>query len=149
MSPLPTVSRLPALEPYAWCLLRVLFGVVMLTHGLPKLLGTAHGSMADPMAGATRLIAEVLHLPFARALAQAVAVLEVAGGALIVAGWLVRPLAVLMAGELVAICYIHRAHFAWIDRGMEYPLVLLAVALLMIARGAGRWSVDGLRAPAA
>lgn len=140
------MSRLNAMEPYAWLLLRVLFGIVMLTHGLPKLLGTAHGSMADPMSGATRLIADVLHLPFAPQLAMAAAVLEVAGGALLVAGWLVRPVALLMAAELVAICYVHREHFAWIDRGMEYPLVLLAMALVIATHGAGRWSVDARRA---
>ena len=33
-------------EPLAYALLRAGFGVIMLTHGLPKLLGNAHGSMA-------------------------------------------------------------------------------------------------------
>ena len=52
------------------------------------------------------------------------------------------PLA-LMTLQMIAICYIHREHFAWIDRGMEYPLVLLSVALLIAARGGGAWSLDG------
>ncbi|KAA0180950.1 DoxX family protein [Cupriavidus gilardii] len=129
-------------EPVAYLLLRVVFGIVMMTHGLPKLLGTSHGSMADPMAGATRLIDEVLHLPGAPVLAWLVAVLETFGGAMLVAGAWTRPLAALMTVQMIAICYIHRQHFAWIDRGMEYPLVLLAVVLLIAARGGGAWSVD-------
>lgn len=129
-------------EPVAYLLLRVVFGIVMMTHGLPKLLGTSHGSMADPMAGATRLIAEVLHLPGAPVFAWLVAVLETFGGAMLVAGAWTRPLAALMTVQMIAICYIHRQHFAWIDRGMEYPLVLLAVVLLIAARGGGAWSVD-------
>ncbi|KAA6123175.1 DoxX family protein [Cupriavidus cauae] len=129
-------------EPVAYLLLRIVFGIVMMTHGLPKLLGTSHGSMADPMAGATRLIAEVLHLPGAPVLAWLVAVLETFGGAMLAAGAWTRPLAALMTVQMIAICYIHRQHFAWIDRGMEYLLVLLAVVLLIAARGGGAWSVD-------
>ncbi|MCT9071439.1 DoxX family protein [Cupriavidus gilardii] len=131
------------LDPLAYLLMRTVFGLVMMTHGLPKLLGTSHGSMADPMAGATRLIAEVLHLPGAPVLAWLVAVLETFGGAMLIAGAFTRPLAALMTLQMIAICYIHRQHFAWIDRGMEYPLVLLSVALLIAARGGGAWSLDG------
>ncbi|AGW90941.1 MULTISPECIES: DoxX family protein [Cupriavidus] len=138
--------RLTRLEPLAYALLRAVFGLVMMTHGLPKLLGTSHGSMANPMAGATNLIANVLHLPMAPQIALAVALLETIGGAMLVAGVLTRPVAALMTVQMAVICYIHRQHFAWIDRGMEYPLVLLVVVLLLAARGAGAWSVDSLRA---
>ena len=138
--------RLSRLEPLAYALLRAVFGIVMMTHGLPKLLGTSHGSMANPMAGATNLIANVLHLPMAPQIALAVALLETIGGAMLVAGLLTRPVAALMTMQMAVICYIHRQHFAWIDRGMEYPLVLLAVVALIVARGAGAWSIDSLRA---
>lgn len=134
------------LEPSAYLLMRVVFGIVMMTHGVPKLLETSHGSMADPMAGATRLIAEVLHLPGAPVLAWLVAVLETFGGAMLIAGVFTRPLAAVMTLQMIAICYIHRQHFAWIDRGMEYPLVLLSVALLIAARGGGAWSLDAILA---
>ncbi|EYS80730.1 DoxX family protein [Cupriavidus sp. SK-4] len=137
--------RLARLEPLAYALLRAVFGVVMMTHGLPKLLGTSHGSMANPMAGATNLIANVLHLPMAPQIALAVALLETIGGAMLVAGLLTRPVAALMTAQMAVIGYIHRQHFAWIDRGMEYPLVLLAVVALIMVRGAGAWSVDGRR----
>jgi putative oxidoreductase len=130
------------LEPAAYAVLRAVFGLVMMTHGLPKVLGIGHGSMANPLAGATRLIAEVLHLPFAPQLAYAVGLFEAIGGLLLVAGLLTRPVAALMALQMLVICYIHRAHFAWIDRGMEYPLVLLFVATMIAARGGDRWSLD-------
>ena len=60
--------------------------MTMLTHGLPKLLGTSHGSMADPMAGSTSLIANVLQLPFAPQLAMFVAILETFGGVMMAVG---------------------------------------------------------------
>ncbi|MHA6720710.1 hypothetical protein ACX40Y_14825 [Sphingomonas sp. RS6] len=47
----------PALEGFyargrvaSYVLLRMAFGITIMTHGLPKLTGGAHGSMADPMA---------------------------------------------------------------------------------------------------
>ncbi|MBY4895986.1 DoxX family protein [Cupriavidus sp. AU9028] len=131
-----------ALEPLAYLALRAIFGAVMMTHGVPKLLGMPHGSMSDPMAGATRLIETVLHLPFAAQLAWLVAGLEAVGGAMLVVGLATRPVAALMTVQMAAICFIHRAHFAWIDRGMEYPLVLLGVAFLLCARGSGPLSLD-------
>lgn len=142
--PARTLRRL---EPLAYAMLRAAFGLVMMTHGLPKVLGIGHGSMADPLGGATRLIAEVLHLPFAPQVAYAVGLFETLGGLLLAAGLLTRPLAALMAVQMLVICYIHRAHFAWIDRGMEYPLVLLFVATLIAARGGDQLSMDRLLRP--
>lgn len=122
-------------ESAAYAMLRAVFGIVMMTHGVPKVLRIGHGSMADPLGGATRLIADVLHLPFAPQMAYAVGLFETVGGLLLALGLLTRPVALLMAVQMLVICYIHRAHFAWIDRGMEYPLVLLFVATLIAARG--------------
>ena len=66
-------------EPITYALLRIAFGLSILTHGIPKLLGMPHGSMADPMAGTTNLIGNVLGLPFAPQLAIFVALLETFG----------------------------------------------------------------------
>jgi putative oxidoreductase len=138
----PLSRQAGRIEPAAYAVLRSVFGIVMMTHGLPKVLGIGHGSMTNPLAGATRLIADVLHLPFAPQLAYAVGLFETIGGLLLVMGLLTRPVAALMAVQMVVICYIHRAHFAWIDRGMEYPLVLLFVATMIAARGGDHWSLD-------
>jgi putative oxidoreductase len=130
-----TISRITS-ESVAYGVLRASFGIIMVTHGLPKLLGLPHGSMADPMAGATRLIETVLHLPAAPALALLAAL-----------GLFTRPIAALMAVELAAICYVHAPTWAWIDRGMEYPLLMLCVAVLIAARGSGSDAVPSRRDP--
>jgi putative oxidoreductase len=141
-----TISRITS-ESVAYGVLRASFGIIMVTHGLPKLLGLPHGSMADPMAGATRLIETVLHLPAAPALALLAALLEAAGGSLVALGLFTRPIAALMAVELAAICYVHAPTWAWIDRGMEYPLLMLCVAVLIAARGSGSDAVPSRRDP--
>ncbi|WPB56976.1 DoxX family protein [Xylophilus sp. GOD-11R] len=130
------------LENPAWLLLRMAFGAMLMTHGVPKMLGRAHGSMADPMAGSVRLIGEVLQLPAAPLIGWCVALLEGAGGLLLVAGWLTRPLAAMVTVQMLVISWLLAPTFAWIDRGFEYPLMLAFVAFFMLTRGAGPVSVD-------
>lgn len=129
-------------EPLAWLLLRAGFGLTMATHGWPKLLGRAHGSMADPMAGFTHLIANVLHLPGAPLWAWGVALLEGMGGLMLAAGLLTRPVAALFVVQTAAICYVLGPRYPWIDRGYEYALVLCLIAIVFAVRGGGRWSLD-------
>ncbi|MBA1273319.1 DoxX family protein [Stutzerimonas azotifigens] len=135
----PSVARG---EPLAYALLRVTYGLVMVTHGLPKLLGSAHGSMGDPMAASTRLIEQVLHLPFPSAFALMVALLEGIGGLMLAAGLATRVLAALMAIQMLAIVYILAPTWAWIDRGIEYPLLMLSLSLYIALRGPGFHSLD-------
>ena len=140
----------PALAPfYARCrtasyvLLRVAFGLTIVTHGLPKLTGSAHGSMADPMQGSTNLIGDVLGLPFAPQFALFVALLETFGGLAVAAGFATRLFAPMLAIQMAAICVALGPTYPWIDRGIEYPLMLGFVALLIAMHGAVAWSVDG------
>lgn len=129
-------------EPISYALLRASFGIVLVTHGLPKLLRTSHGSMADPMAGSIHLIQNVLHLPGAEALAMFVAVLEGVGGALLAAGLGVRLLAPMIAVQMLAICIALGPTWPWIDRGIEYPFLMLVLAVFVAFRGSGRYSLD-------
>lgn len=133
-----------AATPVASLLLRVAFGLTIVTHGVPKLLGTAHGSMADPMAGSTHLIGAVLHLPFAPQLALVVALLETFGGLAVAGGLAVRLFAPMLAVQMAAICLALGPTYPWIDRGIEYPLILGFIALLIAIQGGGRWSLDRL-----
>lgn len=131
-----------AATPIASAILRTGFGLTMMTHGVPKLLGIAHGSMADPMAGSTNLIGTVLNMPFAPQLAMTVALLETFGGLAVAAGFATRLFAPMLAVQMAAICVALGPTYPWIDRGIEYPLVLGFVALLISLQGGGRWSVD-------
>lgn len=131
-------------EPVAYALLRLCYGIIMASHGLPKLLGTSHGSMADPMAAPINLIHNVLHLPAAAVFALGVALLEGIGGLLLAAGLATRPLAALMAVQMLAIAYILGPTWVWIDRGIEYPLLMMFLSFWIALRGAGRYSLECL-----
>ncbi len=140
-----------ALAPlYAWSrpltltLLRIAFGLTIATHGLPKLTGSAHGSMADPMAGSINLITNVLHLPFAPQLAMFVALLEMFGGLAVAGGLATRIFASMLTIQMAVICVALGPTYPWIDRGFEYPLILAFVALAISIHGGGKWSVDRL-----
>ncbi len=128
--------------PFAYASLRAVFGVLLITHGLPKLLGTSHGSMADPMAGSINLIENVLHLPAAPVLAMFVAVLEGVGGALLAVGLGTRLVASMVAVQMLAICFALGPTWPWIDRGIEFPFLMMFLAVFMAFEGGGRWSLD-------
>ncbi|MGF7150381.1 putative oxidoreductase [Sphingomonas zeicaulis] len=139
----------PALAPlYAtgrtmsYALLRIAFGLTIVTHGVPKLSGTPHGSMADPMQGSINLIGNVLHLPFASTLALFVAILETAGGLCVALGLATRLFAPMLAIQMAFICFALGPTYPWIDRGIEYPIILGLIAFLIAMHGGGVWSID-------
>ncbi|WP_207482958.1 DoxX family protein [Arenibaculum pallidiluteum] len=130
------------LAPVTYAFLRFAFGVTMLTHGLPKILGTSHGSMADPMAGSMNLISGTLGLPFAPQLAVMVAILETFGGIALALGFLTRLIAPMMAVQMAFISIALGPTWPWIDRGIEYPVMLGFLALFISFQGGGPFSLD-------
>lgn len=128
----------------SYVLLRIAFGLTIVTHGLPKLTGSGHGSMANPLAGSVNLIENVLGLPFAPQLALFVALLETIGGLAVAAGFATRLFAPMLAIQMAAICLALGPTYPWIDRGIEYPIILGFIALLISMHGAAAWSVDTL-----
>ncbi|RXR05279.1 DoxX family protein [Pseudoxanthomonas composti] len=145
----PTFSRRAALKrlgdgatPLTYALLRAVLGVTLLTHGLPKLLGTAHGSMADPMAGSINLIENVMHLPAAPLLAWLVTLLESLGGLLLALGLGTRAIAAMFVVEMLGIAYALGPTWPWIDRGIEYPVILLALCVHLTMAGGGHYALD-------
>ncbi|OLF56474.1 DoxX family protein [Pseudomonas chlororaphis] len=145
----PNTLLIPALaplyqvgEPLAYALLRVCYGAIMITHGLPKLLGRPHGSMADPMAASINLIQNVLHLPAPALIALFVALLEGLGGLLLALGLGTRLIVAMMGVQMLTIAGLLGPTWPWIDQGMEYPLLLAFLSLYILFRGAGRYSLD-------
>ena len=135
-------SALERQDGLAYLLLRVAFGLMLITHGLPKILGTSHGSMANPMAGSVNLIANVLHLPAAPLIGWFIALLEGLGGLMLAMGLLTRPLAAMVTVQMLVICWLLGPTFPWIDRGFEYPLILAFVSFYLLTHGAGPISLD-------
>ncbi len=130
------------MEPLSYLLLRVAFGLMLMTHGVPKILGRSHGSMADPMAGSVHLIGNVLHLPAAPLIGWFIALLEGVGGLMLALGLLTRLVAPLVVVQMLVISWLLAPTFPWIDRGFEYPLMLVFVMLLIAARGGGPVALD-------
>jgi putative oxidoreductase len=126
--------RPPAIQSFALALLRVGAGLVIVQHGLQKLFG-AFGSPNQPGKAAAMF-----------SMMWFVGVLETVGGTLVAAGFLTRPLAFLLSGEM-AVAYFWRHYpnsfFPIVNRG-EPAVLLCWVFFLFAMTGAGRWSVDGM-----
>jgi putative oxidoreductase len=100
--------------------------------------------MTNPMAGTTQLIEGSLGLPFAPQFALFVGLLEGIGGLMLAAGLTTRPLAAAFAIQMVFICFATGPTYPWIDRGIEYPIVLGLIAAAIALRGGGRFAIDAV-----
>lgn len=123
-----------AVEPIAYTLTRVVFGAIMIMHGLPK---WGRGLEAQGNAFVTNY-----GLP--HALGGAAIFLELVGGAALVIGLFSRFFAAALAIELLIAMFA--AH--WVKGfgvgggGYEYVMFLGFVAFFLAIRGGGPYSVD-------
>jgi putative oxidoreductase len=104
-------------------------------HGVQKLFGWFGG-----MDGSGATVSLVSQLGLA-------GVLETFGGLLLVLGLLTRPVALVLAGEmLVAFLQVHLPRGGVpLQNGGEVPLLFMLVFLFLFAHGAGPVSLDGRR----
>ena len=133
----PPLARLTdALEPYAYALIRVTAGAMLVPHGWAKLFGGGLSGTAEFMAS--------VGIEPGMVFATYIALLELVGGALLVLGLFTRPVAIQVAGFMaVAAFYVHWADgFFWGSHGFEYPLFWGLVALAIAVKGGGRLSLD-------
>lgn len=112
---------------------RIGVGLLFLQHGLQKVFGMLGGFMGTP--GATAPIYSLVGLA---------GVLELVGGILLVAGLLTRPVAFVLAGEMIVAFFM--AHFpqgGWpVQNGGELPLLYALIFTFLLWNGAGSVSVD-------
>lgn len=122
--------------PAALAILRIGAGLLFMQHGLQKLFGLLGGFGGTP--GGTAPLASLMGLA---------GVLELVGGALLVAGLFVRPVALILAAEMVvAYFYAHLPQGgAPVQNGGELALLYALVFGFLAARGAGPVSVDARR----
>lgn len=122
--------------------LRLGLGAIMMAHGSQKVLGLFGG----PGFGA--FISGNTPFPFMRPAwlwLSAAAFSEFFGGLLVVLGLLTRVGAFFIACTmLTAITGIHWPKFFANNRGFEYPMALLAMALALLISGGGTASLDWL-----
>lgn len=122
---------LDGFQEYAYALLRIVSGLLFLFHGTQKLFSFPiefpYGPLSPVMTAAS--------------------IIEVVGGALIIAGFLTRPAAFICSG-MAAVAYwmAHGTKDLFpIANGGELIALYCFIFLFIATRGAGVWSVDRLR----
>jgi putative oxidoreductase len=122
-------------EPLAWPLVRVTAGLMLLPHGIPKLMA---GVQATAQMALVRRGIEPAY-----PLAMGLITLETLGGLCIALGLFTRFWAAAVAIEMAIIVYHHLGGgFGWTNRGYEYPLMWGLIMLAIALRGGGAYSLD-------
>ena len=127
-------------------LMRLILGVVFFLHGSQKLLGWFGGF---GFSGTMNFFTSMLHIPAPFAVLAICA--EFFGGLGLILGLLARVAAFGIAVNMVvAVLMVHFANGPFMNwygnqkgEGYEFHLLVLALAITIIIRGAGAFSVDG------
>ncbi len=130
----------------ALTLLRVALGVVFFPHGMQKLLGWFGGyGFSATMDSFTTQLGIPAIFAFLAIMAESL------GSLGLITGFLTRIAAFGIAVNMVVAVYMlhwqHGFFMNWFGsqkgEGYEYHLLVIAIAVALMMRGGGRWSVDG------
>lgn len=127
-------NSLGRFQPQTLALLRIFAALSFISHGTQKLFGFP----APPSWG----------MPGAFSLLWIAAVLEVFGGALVLVGFLTRPVAFILSGLMA--CAYWMAHgskgfYPLLNNG-EAAMLFCFIFLYIASAGPGAWSVDSSKA---
>ena len=129
-------DRLSAYAPQALAVLRIVTALCFMAHGTQKLFGFP----ASPM-GPTELFSMM----------GLAGVLEIVGGLAILAGFLTRPVAFILAGQMAyAFWFVHvpmmgQGNIIPAANGGDGAVLFCFIFLYLVFAGPGSWSVDGAR----
>jgi len=117
-------------EAYVYALMRIVFGLLFLFHGLQKLFGMYGGRQAS-----------------LASLSGVAGVIELFGGLLIALGVWTAPVAFLCSGQMAVAYFLrHQPRGFWpIQNGGELAALYCFAFLFISMRGSGRLSLDALR----
>jgi putative oxidoreductase len=117
------------LSPILYLVARVSFGVFMATHGYPKLMN---------MAGFIENVGKMFPLPMIMGPLAVFA--ELVGGILVAIGYKTRLACVLIFFTMIGAAFV--VHAADPFSKKEFALVYAILALVFMAKGSGRFSLD-------
>lgn len=129
-------DRLSAYAPYGLAVLRIVTGLLFVHAGLALLF-----NFPPPPAGPSPTPPEMMPLM------TTAGVLELVGGALILVGWLTRPVAFVLCG-FMAVAYwgFHFPMNPWPNNNLGVGAILYCfIFLYLFLAGAGPWSIDAAR----
>jgi putative oxidoreductase len=128
--------------------LRVAIGLIFFLHGWTKIFGMQVSFVQEMLQMAGWSVPGFI--------LWVVAIVELLGGAALIAGFLARPAALLLAAEMaVAVVLFHARQGFFIASvpnaplayGFEYHVALIGGLVCLVLGGAGNWSLDGRRSP--
>ena len=121
-------ERLNSFQPQALAVLRIMTGLLYIEHGTMKLFAFPAAQMPGPLPP----------------LLLVAGILELVGGALFAIGFLTRPVAFILSGQM-AVAYF-MAHFPKsffpAMNGGDAAILYCFVFLFFVFSGAGAWAVD-------
>jgi putative oxidoreductase len=115
--------------PYAQAVMRIMFGLLFLQHGLGKIVDFPHDPSLAMMPEGLKMVAGLI---------------EIVGGLLLITGFLTRIAGFVMAGfSAVAYFMVHfpMGFFPELNHG-DLAVIFCFVGLFFATSGAGAWSVD-------
>ena len=125
--------------------LRVMLGIVFFPHGAQKLFGWFGG---NGFSGTMAFFTDKMGIPAVLAFLAIMA--ESVGAVAVIAGFLTRIGALgIGTNMVVAIFMVHLPNgffMNWVGNqkgeGFEYHLLVIAIALTLVIKGGGKWSID-------
>ena len=126
-------------DDVAMLVLRILLGVVFIPHGMQKILG---------FSGTMQMFTTNLHIPWVFAFLAIMA--EFLGSWGLITGLFTRVAAFGIAvNMLVAVYMLHWQNGFFMNwfgnqkgEGYEYHILVVAIALALMIKGGGKWSID-------
>jgi putative oxidoreductase len=132
-----TINRTNNAVDAALGVIRVATAVIFIAHGWQKVFQFG-------IAGVTQGFTQ-MGIPLPGIAAPFIAFLELVGGALLLLGLLTRPIALLLAFDMLgAMFLVHFRNGFFLPNGFEFTFILLATSLALVLAGAGAYSLDAL-----
>ena len=124
------MDRVSKYWPETLSILRIVIGLLFLEHGTAKLFGFPQSPMAMPAMGS---------------LIWFQGIIEVIGGVLFAVGFLTRPVAFILAGDMAVAYFMAHASKGFFPmlNGGDAAILYCFIFLIYFVAGPGRWAADG------